>query len=451
MTKLVNVVELVEEVVESVFAGQILSAAMTGFGSSQACWSLHMKNHQNAGLELSDGGRVDLVLDVAPRDWEFILEPGALRRIVMNVLGNALKYTQQGTVAIALEIQEEGLDADTSQAFPARANPQALLITVSDTGKGISTDYLQSHVFTPFSQEDGLSPGTGLGLSLVHSILRSLGGKITIESEVGVGTTVKMAFPVSQSRPRRPSQTQAPRTSSLPQPSGLVAAVRKTLEGKILRVITPQDAESVVSPSTTRIKSYLTEWFGMVSQSDEATAPADVVMVDEHQLHLLGNPPQSLLLVLCHQEPQSWSAKVDRNRILPKSVRVTLPCGPYQLARALLDYAQGVRPDSSPIIKERSAEHGGYNPKIATLPSRQAEDNLLGDVANNLRNSQVSPNGSKPSPRILLVEDNAINLALLERIIARTKPEVLNTAVNGKEAVDAVRAMTKGYQYIFMG
>ncbi|KAF3401959.1 Hybrid signal transduction histidine kinase J [Penicillium rolfsii] len=450
MIKSVNVVELVEEVVESVFAGQILSAAMTGFGSSQACWSLHNKNNPNAASEVSVGGHVDLVLDVAPGNWEFILESGALRRIVMNVLGNALKYTQQGTVAIGLEIQEEDLDTDISQAFDGRPSTQVLLITVSDTGKGISADYLQSHVFTPFSQEDGLSPGTGLGLSLVHSILRSLGGKIAIESEVGVGTTVKIAFPVSQSLPRRPSQTQTPRSSSLARSSGLVATAREILQGKILQVAPPQDAESVVSPSTTRIKYYLTEWFGMVFQSDEATAPADIVIVDEHQSQVLGKSPSSLLLILCHQGPRSWSANVDRNSVLPKAVRITLPCGPYQLARALVDYAQGARLDSSPIIREHSAEHDGYNPKKAPLSSPLVEDNSLGGVTNNVHNLQVSPNGSKPRPRILLVEDNAINLALLEKIIARTKPEALDTAVNGKEAVDTVRATTSGYQYIFM-
>lgn len=451
ITKLVNVVELVEEVIESVYAGQILSAAVTGFGSSSPYWPLHTKKNQNAALEASDGGRVDLVLDVAPRDWDFILEPGALRRIVMNVLGNALKYTQQGIVAIALEIQEEDLDADKSQASSTRANPRALLITVSDTGKGISADYLQSHVFTPFSQEDGLSPGTGLGLSLVHSILRSLDGNIAIKSEVGVGTTVTMAFPISQSRHRRPSQTQARRTSPFPQPPGLIATARKTLEGKILRVITPQGAESVASSSKTRIKYYLTEWLGMVFQSDEATAPADVVIVDEHHLHLLDNPPQSLLLVLCHRGPQSWSVKVDRNEIFPNCVSVSLPCGPHQLARTLLDYTEGMRPDSSPTtIEENSSGHACFNSKIATLPSAKVEDNLLSNVANNLRNLQVSPDASKPSPRILLVDDNAINLALLEKLIARTKPEVLDTAINGKEAVDSVRAMNRGYQYIFM-
>ncbi|KAJ5569003.1 CheY-like superfamily [Penicillium hetheringtonii] len=442
ITKLVNVVELVEEVIESVYAGQILSAAVTGFGGSSPYWSLHTKKHQNAALEVSDGGRVDLVLDVAPEGLG----------IHIGTRGATSHCDERhGIVAIALEIQEEDLDADNIQASSTRANTQALLITVSDTGKGISKDYLQSHVFTPFSQEDGLSPGTGLGLSLVHSILRSLDGNIAIKSEVGVGTTVTMAFPISQPRHRRDSQTQAPRTSPFPRPSGLVATARKTLEGKILRVITPQGAESVASSSKTRIKYYLTEWLGMVFQSDEATAPADLVIVDEHHLHLLVNPPQSILLVLCHRGPQSWSVKVDRNGILPKCIRVTLPCGPHQLARALLDHTEGVKSDSSPTIEENSSGHACFNSKIATLPSPKVEDNLLGNVANNLRSLQVSPDASKPSPRILLVDDNAINLALLEKLIARTKPEVLDTAINGKEAVDSVRAMTRGYQYIFMG
>ncbi|CEJ59820.1 hypothetical protein PMG11_08424 [Penicillium brasilianum] len=496
IAKSVNVVELVEEVVESVFAGQILSGVMTPFGSSPANWSLDVNGVQNTALELGDCDHVDLILDAAHKDWEFVLEPGALRRIVMNVLGNALKYTQRGAVTIRLEIQENH-DGDTSQALSVHADSQVLLITVSDTGKGISAEYLQSHIFTPFSQEDGLSPGTGLGLSLVHSILRSVDGKIAIESQVGVGTTVKMAFPISQPRHRKPSDTQTPRYSSLLQSSSPIAAVRSSLEGKILRVITPQDPASVPSPPNNMIKYYLTEWFGMISQTNDSTLPADLSIVDEHDLHLLVSPPQTLLLVLCHRGPKSWSRTVGPNKILPNSFRVTLPCGPHQLARTLLNCFQGTRLKKSPSIDKRSSlelsshsfkcdqvlkteiscnpaaadppspqktsylnqtiglkphitEYGGDKPKISAIPSPPVEENSPNIVANNLQSMQVSPNGSKPRPRILLVEDNAINLALLEKIVARTKPEILDTATNGQEAVNSVRAMSGGYQYIFM-
>jgi CheY-like chemotaxis protein len=95
-------------------------------------------------------------------------------------------------------------------------------------------------------------------------------------------------------------------------------------------------------------------------------------------------------------------------------------------------------------------EYGSNKAKITALPSPPGEENSPNDVANNLQNIQVSPNGSIPRPRILLVEDNAINLALLEKIVARTKPEILDTATNGQEAVNSVRAMSRGYQYIFM-
>ena len=69
-------------------------------------------------------------------------------------------------------------------------------ITVADTGKGISEDYLRHELFRPFSQEDHLAPGTGLGLSLVKQITSQLKGTISVSSTVGIGTTVAVSLPV---------------------------------------------------------------------------------------------------------------------------------------------------------------------------------------------------------------------------------------------------------------
>lgn len=63
-----------------------------------------------------------------------------------------------------------------------------ITISIRDTGRGISADFLRSKVFTPFAQENSLSSGTGLGLSIVRSIVALLEGEITIDSEVGRGT-----------------------------------------------------------------------------------------------------------------------------------------------------------------------------------------------------------------------------------------------------------------------
>jgi hypothetical protein len=109
----------------------------------------------------------------------------------MNLLGNSLQYTTVGTIHVSL-----------SQS-PSRRSPSErfVTLTVHDTGKGMSEDYLRHKLFMPFSQEDELTPGTGLGLSLVRRITSQLHGQISVESQTGVGTTVTVALPLEQSLP----------------------------------------------------------------------------------------------------------------------------------------------------------------------------------------------------------------------------------------------------------
>lgn len=102
----------------------------------------------------------------------------------MNLLGNALKYTSHGYVHVTLET------AETEQALSPHTVARSMVtLTVTDTGKGISSDFLRSKLFTPFTQENSLSSGTGLGLSIVKSIVSLLEGEIAIDSEVGRGTS----------------------------------------------------------------------------------------------------------------------------------------------------------------------------------------------------------------------------------------------------------------------
>lgn len=110
----------------------------------------------------------------------------------MNLLGNALKYTSHGYVRIVLEATEmEDLrTSGTSERIPR----SMVTLTVIDTGRGISSEFLRSKLFTPFAQENSLSSGTGLGLSIVRSIVSLLEGDITIESEQGRGTRKFWSF-----------------------------------------------------------------------------------------------------------------------------------------------------------------------------------------------------------------------------------------------------------------
>jgi len=188
----VDISVVCEEVVESVFAGHVFQNVtaqsfdmvpdvLGKMGSSKTLSS-------EAATNDSEHKQPDVVviLDVDVQNYHFITQPGAFRRVIMNLLGNALKYTSHGYVRVTLEASEiEDLHAPGSVESVPR---NMVTLTVTDTGKGISSDFLRSKLFTPFAQENSLSSGTGLGLSIVRSIVNLLEGDITIDSEVGRGT-----------------------------------------------------------------------------------------------------------------------------------------------------------------------------------------------------------------------------------------------------------------------
>ena len=133
---------------------------------------------------------VQVYLDIDPcADWSYATHPGAFRRIIMNLVGNALKFTESGSIMVSLR-------QDDPQQNHGGSHRTMVRLTVSDTGKGISENYLRNDIFTPFSQEDSFVPGTGLGLSLVRQMVSVLGGSIEVSSHVGQGTTVVVSTPL---------------------------------------------------------------------------------------------------------------------------------------------------------------------------------------------------------------------------------------------------------------
>ncbi len=107
-------------------------------------------------------------------------DPGRLRQIIVNLVGNAVKFTHAGEVAVEVNIEKE--------------EPQTICLrfTVTDIGIGIPSNRLKV-LFSPFTQLDGSTTrkfgGTGLGLSISKQLTELMGGKIGIESREGEGTT----------------------------------------------------------------------------------------------------------------------------------------------------------------------------------------------------------------------------------------------------------------------
>ena len=153
----------------------------------------------------ADQKGLELVYEVDPEVPEALLgDPGRIRQIVINLVGNAIKFTERGEVFVKVN-QEPHLADETHLHF-----------TVKDTGTGIPLDK-QQKIFEAFSQADGTMArrygGSGLGLAICTNLVDMMGGKIWVESQPGQGSafhfTVKLSVqkaPLAKSVPLQPQQ-----------------------------------------------------------------------------------------------------------------------------------------------------------------------------------------------------------------------------------------------------
>ncbi|KAI9434204.1 Fph type histidine kinase [Lactarius indigo] len=183
-TTKINVLQLIEEAVEGSWIGH---RARTFIRQQESeIGSLYAPPRQDgSGKKL-----VEVVIEIGDREegWLLQLEKGGIRRVLMNVFGNSLKFTTDGYVHVIIRQLPSTPDVPS--------NKVKLELVVADTGKGISQDFLKNQLFHPFSQENPMQTGTGLGLAIVNSIVQSKGvdGKVDVWSAENVGTEIKVTF-----------------------------------------------------------------------------------------------------------------------------------------------------------------------------------------------------------------------------------------------------------------
>jgi signal transduction histidine kinase len=121
-----------------------------------------------------------VAVDIERRsNWKVEIQPGSWTRILNNLVGNALKYTETGLITIRLE---------TIESAPRSGGLPQVRLSVTDTGIGMTKQFLSRELYTPFKQANSHSTGTGLGLSIVRRICKDSGAALDITSELGVGT-----------------------------------------------------------------------------------------------------------------------------------------------------------------------------------------------------------------------------------------------------------------------
>ncbi len=121
------------------------------------------------------------------KNWIVYIDPTRLTQILVNLIGNAIKFTAKGKITVSAKIM-----------FDSKENPYALNITITDTGIGIAENKLQQ-IFSAFQQADSSTTrefgGTGLGLTISKELITLMRGEINVKSEINKGTSFDLFFP----------------------------------------------------------------------------------------------------------------------------------------------------------------------------------------------------------------------------------------------------------------
>ncbi|OJJ04458.1 hypothetical protein ASPVEDRAFT_85850 [Aspergillus versicolor CBS 583.65] len=479
---------ILEEVVDSVFAGH-------SFYQQRRLPARQLSNGDDSIIVLPSQ-QPTIIFDVQEAaEWTFSTQAGCWRRILMNVFSNALKYTPEGYIYIALKVEPPRRASHDSGGSTGQRSQYNVTLTVKDTGQGIGREYLRSDLFTPFSQEDTLAPGSGLGLSIVRKALAFLDGSIEVTSEKDKGTEVTIQAPLTLAAVPEGSDGSSHTASSL---------ARTQAQGKTIGLIgfgqeRASDRDAILCDSLTRLCQ---DWFHltvkMVSPEIETT-PCDfylMVHTDQDQdaldiqrnqnLLSLDHPNKvSPLIVIC-QSPEAahhmFVRTTGTNRRRDSIVDfISQPCGPRKLSKALhlcMQRMEGLetgtfKPEQMRWVEMPESLHlhldigprdaPGDRMKISKRPSVESAGSQDSYTDRGLirRDTAFSKSGIPISetasvledfdgvdgdertaierPSVLLVEDNPVNLQILIAYVGK-EGWATETATNGLEAVQKYEA-----------
>jgi signal transduction histidine kinase/CheY-like chemotaxis protein len=501
---LTDVAALAEEVIDGVCLGQCYMQRSIAPAGQSASSPSPAKGES----ETDSSTNVEVIVDIAKNDWVYKAQPGSLRRIIMNVLGNALKHTKKGRVSVCLK------STGRSEGCTRRQGLEDMVtMTISDTGRGISNEYLRRHLYTPFMQEDPLAVGTGLGLSIVRSIVKALNGSINVQSRPGEGTIVKVSLPLQRSVGEE-SHSLTPHAERLGQEesSALSQLHHMGFTGKRVAIWGVESSRLAEHPFWSSTARYITDWYGLQLASQSDQEPFDILIADEKDLttEAMRQFPTALpsLLVFCNRSNDYSEPKTEWSRLAYSVGILRCPCGPHKLAKSILKCMKPVlasptprplHPDQDIMVPDRlqgasstpSVEQSMPVPGRLGLPpgehleirsdlSSSSSDstarsaplpNSAGVKFHHAMSDDITVNTREPSatsslsdqvpavdassekqrkPRVLVVDDNSVNLNLMMKFMKKRNLTVLDAANNGKMAVDAVEGTLQGYDLIFM-
>jgi signal transduction histidine kinase/CheY-like chemotaxis protein len=353
---------------------------------------------------------LELVSDVQPDVPDALVgDSGRLRQVLLNLVGNAIKFTDDGEVIVRVEGAGE----------PTPEGEVGLRFRVHDTGIGIPKDQ-QERIFRAFEQEDTSTTrkygGTGLGLTIASRLVALMGGKITVDSEPGRGSTFAFTARFGRS-PHQPEPAPAQPPVLLHDLPVLIVDDNVTnrqilgawLRGWRMKPATAGDGLAALDAL----------WHGAACGRPYALVLLDARMPDVDGLALAAQIRQRdelsaarIILLTSGDRPGDLA----RSRELRVDAHLLKPVQPDELLETIYQ------------VMSRTAEEG------ARSEGRGTSAPLLGRSSFAARPSPLAPGLS-----ILVAEDNEFNAQLLEQLLGRRGHRV-RVANNGREALALAEA-----------
>ncbi len=323
-------------------------------------------------------------------------DPVRLRQVLINLIGNSIKFTEAGEVVVRMS------------PVPGVADKSTVMFEVSDTGIGIDKEAIK-RLFEPFAQADSTISrrfgGTGLGLSITRHLVELLGGTVEMTSEKGRGTTVRFVIPFEVT-------ASAHTTSILSQVSlagvrALIIDDRDTTREMLMANLAGSGADVVSGASETEALSTLTE-------AAQAGIPYHVVIIDRvrprlsglHLCRTIRNTPKFSATSVVALMSANWNANPVDQHGLGNTILLSKPVRRTDLLAAV---ARTQDPD---------VEISSFATDVFSL-ARQHRS-----VAPSLK------------LRVLLVEDNQTNIEVAREYLNELDCRV-TVAMNGIEAIAA--------------
>ncbi len=343
-------------------------------------------------------------------------DPARLRQILTNLVGNAIKFTAAGEVAIRVALAEPAPAGANGQARPAPQNSDCksrttLRFCVRDTGIGIAPDKI-GLLFERFSQADASSTrqygGSGLGLAIAKQLAELMGGAIGVTSAPGQGSEFWFTVCLDRQGAATPADNRRPQLSQRALP-----AIQFVFRGHIPRVLLAEDnlTNQEVAVGMLEKMGVRADVAADGSETVQAvkTAAYDLVLMDI-QMPLMdgftatrqirawerardGNPTSACTIEHSSGAPMpiiamtAHALEEDRDKCLAAGMNdyLSKPVTPQALAEALLKWLPGAElaagPDAQPVQAEPPPDPNGRTPQTAAVFDRAGMSaRLLGDA-----------------------------------------------------------------------